>query len=74
MRYNRLILRDEEREEDDKSADGNGVRQIVPAYAHRMGRIHAAAVFPYGCAANDGMRRALRARPAPDGHAAAGDI
>ena len=41
MRYNRLILRDEEREEDDKSADGNGVCQIVPAYAHRMGRIHA---------------------------------
>ena len=74
MRYNRLILRDEEREEDDKSADGNGVRPIVPAYAHRMGRIHAAAVFPHGRAANDGMWRALRPCPAPNGHAAAGDV
>ena len=60
--------------EDDKSADGNGMRQIVPAYDHRVGRIHAATVFAHGRAANDGMRRALRPCPAPNGYTAAGDI
>ncbi|MFR5788639.1 MAG: hypothetical protein ACLUHE_17115 [Christensenellales bacterium] len=69
MRYNKLILRDEEREDGmTESADGNCMRQIVPCLRPSRGiRIHAAAAFARMAVQRlMEMRRAIRTGSAPD--------